>query len=328
MTEKISLSVFITSYRDNNYLDKLLKDISEQNFPKNNVEILLLVAGNYSKNRAIKNIGNFSSSLKFWHIPKLNRTKSLNFLIEKSVGKYLIRLDARSHINKYYFNDIYKLHEKNKAVNIGGFKLPIALNPMQKKIAALMRHPFSFGGGKFRSDEYSGQVKTLYLGSFKRALLSNKPYDEILYKISEDTDLNYQLIKNGHHIILDNSIKVEYYPRENLPDFFKLCFNYGVGRGLFVIKNKIFYEPRQFLGIVLPLLCLILFFLSFFSLLYFEILSSIIMSYLFCCLIFSLFMNREKNTDIFIYIIGFIGCHFSWVMGFFFSFFEHQKLKR
>ena len=328
MTEKISLSVFITSYRDNNYLDKLLKDISVQNFPKNKVEILLLVAGNYSKNRAIKNIGSFSSSLKFWHFPNLNRTKSLNFLIEKSVGKYLIRLDARSHINKYYFNDIYKLHEKNKAVNIGGFKLPIALNPMQKKIAALMRHPFSFGGGKFRSDEYSGQVKTVYLGSFKRAFLSNKPYDEILYKISEDTDLNYQLIKNGHHIILDSSIKVEYYPRENLPDFFKLCFNYGVGRGLFVIKNKIFYEPRQFLGIVLPLLCLILFFLSFFSLLYFEILSSIIMSYLFCCLIFSLFMNREKNTDIFIYIIGFIGCHFSWVMGFFFSFYEYQKLKR
>ena len=191
-----------------------------------------------------------------------------------------------------------------------------------------MSHPFTFGGGKFRSNSYFGPVKTVYLGSYKAALLPSKPYDETLHRMSEDSDLNYQLIKKGHEILLVNTIKVEYYCKENLRDFFKLCFNYGIGRGLFVIKNKVFNEFRQFICIFLAFSCFFLFVLSFYSILYFHILAIILLIYLLTCFLLSHNIKRNKYADIYTYFIGFIGCHFFWVIGFIYSFNLYFKLKK
>lgn len=325
MNANIIISVIITSYNDWNYLKRILEDLKRQSIEKSKYEILVLEAGLLYLSEINKYLNTKPSNIKFWFMEGLNRTKSLNFLVEKSKANLVVRLDARSSISTSYLSDIYQLSKKYKASNVGGSLLPIGKEKTQKIIANIMKHPLSFGGANFRDPKFSGDVKTLYLGAFNKKLMPQKPwFDENNPKISEDSDLNFRIIKNGGRIFLDSSIKVKYFAREKLKLFFLLCFNYGLGRGLFVQKNKTFLAFRQ----LVPPICFIV---SIYLLIagFFHPLAHLFLFYFFIAYILIISMVSFKlsaiDSSFFKYFIGFSGCHFFWIMGFFISFGKFKK---
>jgi succinoglycan biosynthesis protein ExoA len=297
-TPTMLISVIVTNFRDNFYLNKLLLDLSKQDFDKKKLEILLLDAGNYQEKEAKKWLGSLKNNLRFWSVSNLPRTSSLNFLIKNTKANLIVRLDSRSHISKNYLSQIYKLSAETKAANVGGSLRPVGLNYNQNMIAKIMQHPLSFGGAKFRSLNYRGEVDSLYLGAFNRKLMPKGSwFDEELVKISEDSDLNYRIKKSNQKIILDSSIVVGHYPRESLKSFFKLCYNYGLGRGLFLIKHKTVSAFRQ---LVLPLgllLTCMLFYIGFFIQLAHEFLLLLILIYVsVLCVISYKLSNTMKES--------------------------------
>ena len=311
------ISVIVTNFRDNFYLNKLLLDLSKQDFDKNKLEILLLDAGNYQEKEAKKSLGSLKHNLRFWNVSNLPRTSSLNFLIKNAKANLIVRLDSRSNISKNYLSQIYKLSTETKAANVGGSLKPVGLNFNQNMIAKIMQHPLSFGGAKFRSIDYRGEVDSLYLGAFNKKLIPKGSwFDEELVKISEDSDLNYRIKKSNQKIILDSSIVVEHYPRESLKSFFKLCYNYGLGRGLFLIKHKTVSAFRQ---LVLPLgllLICMLFYIGFIIQLAHEFLLLLILIYVSVLSGISYKLSNTMKESLFIFL-GFLGCHFFWTIGFF-----------
>ena len=316
-TSTMLISVIVTNFRDNFYLNKLLLDLSKQDFDKKKLEILLLDAGNYQEKEAKKWLGPLKNNLRFWNVSNLPRTSSLNFLIKNSKANLIVRLDSRSHISKHYLSQIYKLSTETKAANVGGSLKPVGLNFNQNMIAKIMQHPLSFGGAKFRSLNYRGEVDSLYLGAFNKKLIPKGSwFDEELVKISEDSDLNYRIKKSNQKIILDSSIVVEYYPRESLKSFFKLCYNYGLSRGLFLIKHKTVSAFRQ---LVLPLgllLICMLFYIGFIIQLAHEFLLLLILIYVSVLCGISYKLSNTMKESLFIFP-GFLGCHFFWTIGFF-----------
>lgn len=311
------ISVIVTNFRDNFYLNKLLLDLSKQDFDKNKLEILLLDAGNYQEKEAKKSLGSLKHNLRFWNVSNLPRTSSLNFLIKNAKANLIVRLDSRSNISKNYLSQIYKLSTETKAANVGGSLKPVGLNFNQNMIAKIMQYPLSFGSTKFRSLNYRGEVDSLYLGAFNKKLIPKGSwFDEELVKISEDSDLNYRIKKSNQKIILDSSIVVEYYPRESLKSFFKLCYNYGLSRGLFLIKHKTVSAFRQ---LVLPLgllLICMLFYIGFIIQLAHEFLLLLILIYVSVLCRISYKLSNTMKESLFIFP-GFLGCHFFWTMGFF-----------
>lgn len=320
------LSVIITSFNEEIYLDKIFQDLANQDFNKSNLEILFLEAGNYSKERAIKELGHSSDLLKYWQIPGLSRTAALNFLVKESTGDLIVRLDARTHIDSDYLSKIYKLSLRESVANVGGVKVPIGKSVEQKKIALIMSHPLGLGGGKFRNRSFRGKVDSLYLGAFNRKLMPEQPwFDEKLPKISEDSDLNFRIRQMGGEIILDSSIIAWYYPRECLKTFFRLCFNYGISRSLFIIKHRQFSAPRQ---LVPPCAFLIALSLLLFGLIYpflYLIFFTSIFGYL-CLIFFASFRAGGDNfKDVFYLTLGFVGCHFFWTIGLFYGLMLYRR---
>jgi len=314
------LSVIITSFNEGVNLDRLFQDLSNQDFDKNSYEILFLEAGNDSRERAIGKLGYSSSLLRYWHIPKLSRTAALNFLVKESTGDLIVRLDARSHIDPDYLSKIYALSIRENVANVGGVQVTIGESEEQKTIAIIMSHPLGMGGGKFRNTNYRGRVDSLYLGAFSRKYMPNQPwFDERLPKISEDSDLNFRIRQMGGEIMLDSSIIVWHYPRESLNKFFRLCFNYGVGRALFLIKHRQFSAPRQ---MVLPCAFLILLSLLGLGVIY-PFLYSILFIGMFSYLALILYVSYRAGDggflDTFFLTSGFVGCHFFWTIGLFYG---------
>jgi len=330
MASNILLSVIITSFKDNNYLKKILNDLENQDLNHKNFEILLLSASQLSENIPESYLTKFKGEFRFWCTPNLSRTKALNFLVRKTKSNLVVRVDSRTHIKSDYLLKIYSLSIKKNVANVGGLMMPIGLNSMQKLIAEGTKHPLMFGGGQFRNKKFSGFANTVYLGAFNKKLMPKQPwFEEDHPKISEDSDLNYRIITTGNKIYMDSSIIAYHYPRENLSSFFKLSFNYGVGRGLFFIKHKSLSAFRQLLIIIASLTFIVFFILGFLSssLIFHQTLAIAVITYL---LLIALIAKKiTKNNKYYIHAISlFFGCHIFWVLGFYYSpitYFQYKK---
>ena len=54
------------------------------------------------------------------HVPGLSRTASLNFLVKESQGDLIARVDARTHVDANYLEQLVKLSEESGVANVGG----------------------------------------------------------------------------------------------------------------------------------------------------------------------------------------------------------------
>jgi succinoglycan biosynthesis protein ExoA len=310
----VDISIVITTFNENEYLDSLLIEISAQKIRGLKIEILIVEAGDYTEDRARRFLGEMSSVLIFHRFPKISRTKALNYLFEHSKGELIVRLDGRSSVNEDYVNDIFLLSKKTNADVCGGVMVPKGNSSEQILIAKLMAHPFAFGGGSSRKIGYTGYTESVYLGAFKRLslkMLKGDLFDQNHPQISEDSDLNFRIRRRGGSIFIDSSIQVKYYARENLSKFFRLCKNYGIARGLFIIKHRQPSAYRQLAPIVVVILGLIMFLLS----LKLFIFRYIILSFLLCYTIILLTLTKNIKEGRNKVIFGFMGCHFYWIWG-------------
>lgn len=321
----MDISIAITTYDEGDYLDRLLKDLSVQKTGLN-YEIILVEAGTYGVERAVTFLGEASSKLTFIRKPKLPRTEALNLLFQQAKGSLIVRLDARSHVGEDYLDNIFALAMETGAENVGGVMDPIALDDKQSVIARIMKSPLSFGGGKSRRSKYRGYADSVYLGAFRKdkCVYGEEWFDSRHPKISEDSDLNYRIRMSGGKVFIDSSIVVQHYPRETLIKFYKLCFNYGVGRGLFILKYKKFSAYRQ----LVPPICLLfsvtlLIFGTIYSLATY-LLIAFIGVYLATILMISTSISRNIRQLMMAWL-GFAGCHVCWTAGLLFSPFVYME---
>jgi succinoglycan biosynthesis protein ExoA len=311
-------SVIITSLNDSVFIENLLNDLLKQTIKVNSYEVLVLEAGNFeNENEYKKKFLTKNIKFSFYKIKKLSRTASLNFLIDKSTGDFVVRLDARSRIKKNYLNQLIQLFYSTSAACVGGVKLPVGTNVVENIIALTMINPITFGGGSFRKENFRGYANGIYLGAFKKELVFfDKWYDETNPKISEDTDITRRIIETGEKVFIDSSIVVEYQPRDSYNKFFKMCFNYGVGRGIFVFKHKKVNDFRQMVPPIFVMLGLLLIGLSFYKIIFLWFLIIFIILYLILILIFSFVYSKSLN-DMLKVSYAIIGCHLFWIIGLF-----------
>ena len=314
------ISIVITAYNDDTYLDLLFQNISELEIKKNNLEILFLDASNYTLERAKKHLKKYGNFLSYFSYPGLSRESSLNKLFKKAKGDYIFRLDSRTKVNKNYLLDLIS-HLKNKNLAVaGGLIKSISLSPQQDLIANMMNHPMAFGFASFRTTRKPIFVDSVYLGAFKRdkclEIIGESDWFETSFPIiSEDSELNYRLRKGGGKILCDPSIISFHYPRESLIGYLKLCENYGRGKAYFFIKHFRFTAIRQIVAISLPLIQVILLTLSIYksSFIYFFLVP-IIFYYTLITIKVEIKTKFSKKLKI---ITGISLGHFAWFFGFY-----------
>lgn len=316
----MSVSIIIPVFNDNFYLNKILEDIKDQNFPHNEIQVIIIEAGENQESKIKKLFHGLEIDFDYLHVYGLNRNASLNLGFSKSKNQYLIRLDARTHIKPDYISNLVSLSEKTGFTNVGGVKVPIGEEYDQKLIARVMKDPFCLGGANFRKKDFEGLADTVYLGCYKKEDIFNKvKFEEKLIRISEDADLNYNLSKNGKKTYVSSKIKAYYYCRETIGKFLGLMFNYGVSRGLFIIKNKTITSLRQIILPVSLFNCLVLFLLGLVNINFFYLLSIIILVYLLLISSVSILNNKKSFKNMIKYGSCLAGTHIAWTLGFYYS---------
>ena len=266
----MTLSVICPIYNEEKYIGQFLDSILQQDFPKDNLEILLVDGMSKDKTREI--ISEYALKfpcLKLVDNPQQTVPYAMNNGIISAQGDIIIRLDAHAEYPSNYFSILVKkLDELECADNVGGVCITLPCNdtPVAISIAECLSNKFGMGNSYFRvGAKEVMSVDTVPFGCFRKSLFDKIGlYDTDMIR-NQDDELNGRIIKNGGKIYLLPEVEIKYFARDKISKVRKMFYQYGLYKPL---GNKKLGSPatiRQFfpllfvLGLVLGLVVCIVF---------------------------------------------------------------------
>lgn len=264
------LSVICPIYNEEKYIPQFLDSILQQDYPKDDLEILLV--DGMSKDRTRDIISEYAAKypcLRLVDNPQQAVPYAMNNGIKNAKGEIIIRLDAHAEYPSNYFSVLVKkLNELEGAENVGGvcITLPCNETTVATAIAECLSNKFGMGNSYFRvGAKEVMSVDTVPFGCFRKTLFDKVGlYDTDMIR-NQDDELNGRIIKNGGKIYLLPELEIRYFARDKISKVRKMFYQYGLYKPL---GNKKLGSPatiRQFfpllfvLGLVFGLIICIVF---------------------------------------------------------------------
>ena len=318
------VSLIIPTLNEEKYLEQTILSLLSNDYPSNKFEILLI--DGLSKDNTLviaQRLAKKFSNIRLMSNPKIYQSAALNIGIKESKGDFIIRADAHAIYDKNYIRSTIDLLQKNEYSNVGPVQVSIGRTLVEKAIAKAMNSKIGMGNAKYRLDKREVfEVKSVWLGAWKKeTLIKINGFNENL-PISEDFDLNYRLRRSGSKIAASNSIKAMYLVRKSLKGLFKQFYKYGFWKIKFLMTYP---EEFQLRWLAPPILV----FALFFSILLVKFISWSIflpIAYIFILFLITFYFMIKSNSfkDLIssvILCLVFPVIHISWGVGFLFGFF-------
>lgn len=237
--ENKKISVIVPILNEEKYIKKCLDSLIDQDYPKEDLEIILVDGMSADRTREI--ISEYMKKYEYIKLvenPRKTVQYAMNIGIENACGYYIVRMDAHAEYAKDYISKCVEYAEKTGADNVGGTTVVRGKSAAQKIIAAAYHSPFALGGSRHYDENYEGYADTVAWGAFKKeTLLRLGMYDERLPR-SEDDDLNFRITEGGGKIFVTPKIRSVYYPRDSFSELFKQYFEYGKWKVAVIKKHK------------------------------------------------------------------------------------------
>jgi len=244
------LSVVCPIYNEEQYIGRCIESIMQQDYPKNDLEVLFVDGMSTDRTREI--VAQYSEQYSYIQLidnPKRIVPPAMNIGIRASHGDIIIRLDAHAIFPNNYFSELVKNLDDLKADNVGGVchTLPVNDSNVCVAIANVLSSSFGMGNSHFRVGATEVmEVDTVPFGCFHRDLFDRIGYfDEELIR-NQDDEFNGRIIKNGGKVYLLPQLVIDYYARDSVKKVYKMFYQYGLFKPL---VNKKLGSPatvRQF----------------------------------------------------------------------------------
>ena len=316
------VSVVIPCYNEVYFIKQCLNSIIDNDYPKSNLEILVIDGmSNDGTREIIQDYSNRSQSIRLVDNPDRIKPKALNIGIQESQGDIIIRMDAHSVYEPDYISKCVKYLEEYNADNVGGTRktLPGSNTLLAKSIAHSISNPFAAGNATYRTGAKSVKwVDTVFGGCYRREIFEKiGMFDEALIR-GQDREFNVRLVKNGGKILFSPDIVCHYYARSNYIDFVKWIFVGGLTPFYIskIVGNRI-YSWRNLVPLAFSLSLFFTGLLSFVIPEFLYLLFAIIVFYTLGSLFFSLrVVKKERDLRFFpLMFFIFLSTHIPYGLG-------------
>ncbi len=158
---------------------------------------------------------------------------ALNRAIAAAHGEIVIRFDAHAVMPPDYLSRSVDLLLSTNADNAGGIirTLPQSHGPFAEPIALVLASRFGVGNSAFRTaslDPGPRPADTVFGGCWRKTLFDRiGGFNEKLTR-SQDIEFNLRIARAGGTIVLDPSIRSDYFARSTLASFWTHNFSNGV----------------------------------------------------------------------------------------------------
>jgi glycosyltransferase involved in cell wall biosynthesis len=243
------VSIIIPCRNEEGFIDKVIENIQNQDYPKSLTEVLFVDGMSTDKTAGI--IAKYATTHS--HIKLLlNENKfvshALNIGIRASRGEIIIRMDAHCEYPTDYITKLVNYLGLLKAENVGGIcvTLPGGETDIAVAIARGISCSFGIGNSMFRlKPDHIMEVDTVPFGCFRRELFDRIGlFDEDLIR-NQDDEFNVRIKNNKGKIYLIPDVQIIYYARNSLRKLFSMYYQYGLFKPLVVRKTKTVATLRQ-----------------------------------------------------------------------------------
>jgi hypothetical protein len=249
------------------------------------------------------------TNIKIINNPSKITPKAFNIGVKNSRGGIITIISAHSIYSRNYISKCIEYLNKTGADNVGGVCEHIGNGLMGQAIALVLGCKFGLGGAKFRTAKKAQYVDTVFPGSWRREMFEKYGYFNEKLMRNQDNEYNARIRKGGGKIFLTPEIKSYYYCRSNLKDLWIQHFR----TGLWNIKTIIIAPGSLSLRHFVPLF-FVLGLLTTWPI--FVLWLSIVMSYIFCNIFFSLKIALKNGFRyLFVMPIIFLTLHLSYGLG-------------
>jgi len=237
MTDLKDVSFVMPVLNEQDYLAIAVESVLSQKTPGKNQLVLALGPSTDKTNQLAESLAKKYKNLILIKNPTGLTSTGLNLAIEKSNYETVIRVDAHSELSDNYAASAVKILNTTGAANVGGMMIAKGRTAFQKAVAFGYNSRFGLGGGSFHIGGNPGPADTVYLGCFRKSIITELGLYEAKWVRGQDWELNLRIRQAGHTVWFDPELKVGYYPRESIKALGRQFYSTGVWRGALTKQN-------------------------------------------------------------------------------------------
>ncbi len=196
------ISFAIVAYNEENILPRLLKDLTEQDYPHGKIEVLLIDSMSTDNTRNI--MENFAKedngfvSVRVFDNPKKLIPCGHNVALDNYTGDALVRVDAHASIPKDFIQKNVDVLSSGEMAS-GGRRPNIidAATPWKETLLTAEQSMFGSSIAPYRNSQKKMYASSLFCGMYRREVYDKVGrYNELLPR-SEDNDMTYRIRQAG-----------------------------------------------------------------------------------------------------------------------------------
>ena len=237
MADLNDVSFVMPVLNEQDYLAIAVESVLSQKTPGKAQLVLALGPSADETNKIAESLAKKYKNLILVENPTGSTATGLNLAIEKSSYETVIRVDAHSELSDNYAANAVKILNTTGAANVGGMMIAKGRTALQKAVAFGYNSRFGLGGGSFHVGGNPGPADTVYLGCFRKSIITELGLYEAKWVRGQDWELNLRIRQAGHTVWFDPDLKVGYYPRDSIFALGKQFYSTGVWRGSLTKQN-------------------------------------------------------------------------------------------
>ena len=235
------VTVVIPCRNEIDYISDFLVSLSDQDYPRNLMEIILVDGMSDDGTREyLESIA--SEATLVLDNPQQHVSEALNLAIKRSSGTIIVRMDVHSVFSADYISTLVEYLLATPEVGNVGVPcetLPSDTGLLATSISLVLSTPVGVGGSSFRTESPAmpKSVDTVPFGCWRRGLFELIGYFDTDLVRNQDDEFNQRILKSGLEIHLLPGPRVIYYGRSELLAHIKMFYQYGLFKPL--VNRKI-----------------------------------------------------------------------------------------
>lgn len=260
------LSIICPIYNEEKYIAQFLDSLLIQDYPNDDLEILLVDGMSRDKTRDI--VTEYIAKYPFIRLidnPDKIVPYAMNRGIDAAKGDIIMRLDAHASYQPDYFSVLVNGLKRLNADNVGTVCKTDVLNKTPKTLAIreVLGNKFGVGNSTFRTGiDHEQEVETVPFGCWRKEVFEKYGKYDVRLVRNQDIELNKRIIRGGGKIYILPNTYCTYLARETWHTLAKNNYGNGKWNILTVYYTKMFsslslrhFIPLLFLlSLIVPLL--------------------------------------------------------------------------
>lgn len=239
-----TLSVAVIAWNEEKYLDRILDDIYCQDFPKENIEIVIVNSASTDATKVLMEKFAGKHQLEYMRIVVCDNPKKIlpagwNVFLGVATGDALVKVDAHARLPKDFLSKTVTVINTGEYVCGGQRPCMVEENAGDWEKTLLVVEDSLFGSSiaNYRGAQTQAHyVSSLFHGGYRREVFDKVgKFNEELVR-TEDNDIHYRIRQAGYRILLDPQIFSKQIVRPTLSGMVRQKYGngYWIGRTLFV----------------------------------------------------------------------------------------------